>query len=324
MTNQSKGQRNLILMTGTPLTTPEDVYGFTRFYNPKAYPTRGFFDARHIGSRDMFERVQSWKDLDHLHENFMHNCARSFRREIDKDLPEVSYEPIFYELAPEHYAKYKQIAEHAMLEIDQGDSVDFLTQSALQNALQQVIIGYEHYFETEAERQRARKQVAALELLDEVMSSLGERKLIVFAYYQKAIQTLLSHGAAYNAVAVNGQLTAKQREQNLERFVSDPSCRLLIGQPLSMGSGLDTLKDVCHEVLFLELPMVAKDFIQAVGRIDRNGQTQRCRVMVAVAEGTVQVRRQKTLLDKDSLANRVQNPSTAMTKSDLRDWIYGN
>ena len=67
---------------------------------------------------------------------------------------------------------------------------------------------------------------------------------------------------------------------------------------------------------------MAKDFIQAVGRIDRNGQKERCHVRLAVAEGTVQVRRQKTLLDKDVQANRIQNP-TKMTKQDLQDWIYG-
>lgn len=317
-----RGNRNLILMTGTPLTTPADVYGYCRLIHPDAYPTQGFFDAQHVEGRDMFNGVTGWKAEDVLQRNFMHNGARAFRREIDQNLPEVTYEPIFYEMHPDHYAKYRQLAEQAFLEVGDGETVDFLTQSALNNALQQVIVGYEQYFETEAEQLKARAKVAAFELLDTVMESMPGRKLIVFAYYQKAIAALTAHGQKYGAVAVNGAMPAKQREANLDRFVNDSECRLLIGQPLSMGSGLDTLKDVCHEILFLELPMVAKDFIQAVGRIDRNGQRERCRVMLAVAEGTVQVRRQKTLLDKDEQANRIQNPK-AMTKQDLRDWIFG-
>ena len=69
------------------------------------------------------------------------------------------------------------------------------------------------------------------------MESLGDRKLIVYAYYQKAILALTEHGQQYGAVAVNGAMTSTQRERNIERFMTDPSCRLLIVQPLSMGSG---------------------------------------------------------------------------------------
>lgn len=317
------GTRHIILMTGTPLTTPEDAYGYMRFTNPDRFPSKGFFDAQFITGRDFHDSPTGFKDEDLLNECFMYNCARAFRREIDPDLPEVSYEPMFYELHPDHYAQYQKLAEQALLEIDNNETIDFMTQSAINNALQQVIIGYEQYFETETERKKARAKVAAFELLDNIMAELGTRKLIVFAYYQKAITALTEHGQIYGAVAVNGSMTAKQRETNIERFVSDPDCRLLVGQPLSMGSGLDNLKTVCHEILFLELPMVAKDFVQAVGRIDRNGQTERCRVMLAVAENTLQVRRQERLLEKDEQANRVQNPK-GMSKQDLRDWIYGN
>ena len=65
--------------------------------------------------------------------------------------------------------------------------------------------------------------------------------------------------------------------------------------------------------------MIAKDFIQAVGRIDRNGQKEVCRVRVASAKGTLQVRRQESLLAKDSEANKIQ-----LTYKDLRDWIFGS
>ena len=312
-----KPQRNLILMTGTPLTTPADVYGYTQFTFPGAYSSRTFFEVDHVEGKDMFGNITGWKNEDRLNRNFLYNSARVFRREIDPDLPPVTYEPIVYELAPEHKAAYDRLAEQALLEIA-DKKLDALTVQMLNSMLQQIIIGYEGYFETEAERRKARAKVAGFELLDEIMASMGERKLIVYAYYQKAIEALVQHGAQYHAVGINGAMTGKKREYNLHTFVSDPKCRLLVGQPLSMGSGLDNLKDVCSDVLFLELPMIAKDFTQAVGRIDRNGQQQHCHVRVAVADGTLQVRRQKALLDKDEQANKIQ-----LSHKDLRDWIYG-
>lgn len=321
---ETKGTRNLILMTGTPLTTPADVYGYTRLLNPAAYPTHRVFENEHITGYDAYNNAVSYTNENKLQTNFLFNGARVFRREIDPDLPEVSYEPMFYTLHPDHMRKYKELADQALLSLGADVKMDFATEAALQNALQQVIIGYDQYFETEAEQQKARAKIRAFELLDEVMSSMGERKLIVYAYYKRTIASLLAHGAKYQAVAVNGTQTASQRHAALDKFINDPKCRLLIGQPLSMGSGLDTLKNVCHEVLFLELPMVAKDFIQAVGRIDRNGQKNRCRVMLAIAEGTLQVRRQKRLLDKDEQANKIQNPSSTTAKQDLKAWIYGD
>ena len=312
------GDRKLILMTGTPLTTPADVYGYTKFTSPDAYHSLAWFEAQHVEGRDMFGGVTGWKNEDLLNRNFMYNAARVFRREIDPDLPEVTYEPIVYELHPEHKAAYDKLAEFALLEV--GDSkVDATTVQKLNMMLQQIIIGYEGFFDSPAEALKARAKVAGLELLDSVMESLGDRKLIVFAYYQKAIQAILSHGEKYNAVAVYGGMSDSQRNASLDKFVNDPKCRLIIGQPISMGSGLDSLKDVCSDILFLELPMIAKDFIQAVGRIDRNGQKQRCHVRLATAAGTLQVRRQKALLAKDEEANKIQ-----LTYKDLRDWIFGD
>ena len=313
-----KPKRHLILMTGTPITTPEDVYGYCRLTNPTAYASKSFFEALHVGGRDMFDAVTSWKREDLLSENFLFNSARAFRREIDPDLPEVTYEPIIYELNPDHMEAYKKLAEMELLEVE-GREIDMTTIQKLNTTLQQIIIGYEEYFETPEERSRARKMVVGFDLLEEVMRSLGDRKLIVFAYYKKAIEALKGFGSKYGAVAVYGGMSDGQRNQALDRFVNDSDCRLLVGQPLSMGSGLDTLKDVCSDILFLELPMVAKDFEQAVGRIDRNGQKNHCHVRIAVAEGTLQGRRQKTLLDKDQTANKVQ-----MSHRDLRDWIFGD
>lgn len=311
------GHRNLILMTGTPLTTPADTYGYTRFTFPSAYPSKMLFDVQHVAGRDIFDAVTEWKDEELMNQNFLHNSARVFRREIDPDLPPVIYEPIVYDLLPEHKKAYDKLAELALLEVA-DERIDATTIQKLNTMLQQIIIGYEGFFETADDKLKARAKVQGFELLDEVMTALGDKKLIVFAYYQKAIEALKSHGAKYGAVAVYGGMTDKQRNACLDAFVSDPNCRLLIGQPLSMGSGLDTLKDVCSDILFLEMPMVAKDFTQAVGRIDRNGQTKRCHVRIATAAGTLQVRRQRSLLDKDEQANKIQ-----LTHKDLRDWIHG-
>lgn len=310
-------ERKFIAMTGTPLTTPEDAYGYISLIYPDAYLSKQWFDAVHVESRDLFKEITAYKNEDRLNENFLFNSARVFRRDVDKYLPEVIFKPIFYELEKSHKEAYDKLAEDALLKYG-SEEIGASTIQKLHIMLQQIIVGYESLFEDEKSKQEARKKVKAFELIEQIMSELDGRKLIIFAYYQNTIQALKEFCKPWNAVEIYGKLTAKSKMKNLDSFVNNKDCQILIGQPQSMGSGLDSLKTVCSDALFIELPMIPNDLIQAVGRIDRNGQTETCRVRLACAKGTLQMRRQELLLAKDASANRIQ-----YSYKDLRDWLFG-
>jgi SNF2 family DNA or RNA helicase len=112
-------------------------------------------------------------------------------------------------------------------------------------------------------------------------------------------------------------VSPKQQNLNVDRFLEDPTCRVLIAQPLSAGMGLN-LQGVSSDVLFLETPLVPKDFHQAVGRVYREGQTKTPNVRIAIAAGTIQERLHRQLLLKDELVNKVQ-----IGFQNLREAIYG-
>lgn len=310
-------ERKLMVLTGTPLTTLLDVYAYASLTNPDAYISKSIFEALHVKERDMFNNITAYKNEDLLNENFLYNSARVFRRDVDRALPNIVYEPIVYELEKSHKKAYDDLVNNHLFEYkDQKIGAD--TIQKLHIILQQIIVGYEYFFEDEKFRREAHKKVKAFELIEQIMSELDGRKLIIFAYYQNTIQALKEFCKPWNAVEIYGKLTAKSKMKNLDSFVNNKDCQILIGQPQSMGSGLDSLKTVCSDALFIELPMIPNDLIQAVGRIDRNGQTETCRVRLACAKGTLQVRRQELLLAKDASANRIQ-----YSYKDLRDWLFG-
>ena len=58
-------------------------------------------------------------------------------------------------------------------------------------------------------------------------------------------------------------------------------------------------------MLFLELPVVPKDFTQTVGRLDRDGQKEVVNVRVATALNTIQTKLHKRLLQKDEIVNKI-------------------
>jgi SNF2 family DNA or RNA helicase len=190
---------------------------------------------------------------------------------------------------------------------------DATTVNKLYTCLQQIIMNLEHF----SGREGARPE--GYNLLDQVLQELNTlsptgHKLIVFAYYNMTIRGLLKHLEIYGAVGHYGQVTTAQQRRNLDRFVNDPTCRVLVAYPFAG----ENLQAVCSDVLFLECPVIPKLFEQGVGRVYREGQKQPVMVRIAVAENTIQVRLHDLMLAKDKLVRAV-----AGGWQDLRDAIYG-
>jgi SNF2 family DNA or RNA helicase len=314
---QSYRPRDLILLTGTPLSTPADIYGYSRFLNPN-WLTKGIFEAHHVAEYDHFGKPVKWKNQDELQKVFMEFACRVQQEDVLTDLPEIYYEPFVYALNPEHQKIYDKVVKEKLLELKGQKDVSFNNASAAAAALQQVVIGVEKYAKSEAEAQKLRKKIAGLEVIDLTMGKIGDEKMIIFAYYQKSIEVMVDHckERGWNPAEISGRISNNQK--SIEKFKEDPTCKVIIIQVISGGSGLE-FQDVCRNVLFMEFPKLAKDFRQAVARVYRKGQKLLTRVWIATALKTVQVRQQKRVLERDEEVNQVQ-----ITYKDLQDYLYGD
>lgn len=306
------GQQRALLLTGTPLSTPMDAYAYCKFTNPKAYLTKRVFEAHHVRDYDFFNKPTGWLDLDTLQDNFLYNSCRALKEELLGDLPPITFSPIHYALDSAHQKLYKRIADEQLLELENGGKIDATTPNKLYVKLQQVIMNY-GYFANNPEL-----KPAGLDVVLEALSELGEGKLIIFAYYKMTIASLKEYLKEFGAVALNGDEPANRRQANIDRFINDPTCRVLIAQPKSGGVGLN-LQENCSNVLFIELPLTPGDFTQAISRVYRQGQLNPVTIRVAVALRTLQVKVHNRLLAKDQLVNRV-----SLSVKDLRDSLYGD
>lgn len=308
---QPHPDRRLLALTGTPLSTPGDAYAYIKLMSPKTYLNQSVFERRHVAERDYFDRVVKWDALDELHDNLLLNSFRVIKREVLHDLPEVIYDPIFYELDSAHLKLYRQLVEEQLLLLENGGKIDATTPTKLFHALQQLVINPRHF------APESSFPCAGYDLLDQVLEEVTGKKLLIFANYRMTIKALSKHLARFEPGLVYGDMTATQRQRDIDRFLDSDKCRTLIVQPQSGGSGLN-LQEVCSEVLFLELPVIPKDFHQAVGRVDREGQKNKPNVRIATAVGTLQMRLQNAFLAKDALVNVVQGGF-----QDLRDALFG-
>lgn len=303
---------DLLLLTGTPLSTPIDGYAYCKLVAPGVYRNQQMFENVHVVERDFFKKVTKWGNLELLANNMKINAVRLLKEDVLKDLPPITYTPIFYDLSPDHKRLYTRLAEEQVLKLENGGKIDATQTTALYHALQQIILNYDHFSGDPT------KRPAGYDVIDQMMEELEGKKLIIFASYRMTNGKLLTYLQKYKAVAVYGDIPNKLKFANVDKFIDDPEVRVLVAQPTSAGYGVDGLQHVCSDVLFLEQPVIPMHFNQACGRVHRDGQRNNTHIRIAVAEGTLQVRLHHQLLANDQLINRViKGPQ------DLRDAIYG-
>lgn len=305
--------RHKLLLTGTPMNNPGDAYGLLKFVAPGIYRNKAQFLRIHAKSVDMFNNVTKWDNLDLLAKNMTVNAKRVLLEDIYDEMPEVTYTPLEYDLDPKHARLYRKLAEEELLRLPDGGKIDATTANKLTHALGQVIVNYGHF---SGDHSLVSKSV---DMAEELLEELGGGKLLMFANYRMSIALLVEKLAKYVAVGVNSEVTSSQKEKNIEKFIHDPSCRVMVAQVRSAGFGLDGLQAVANTIFYIEPCSSPRDFHQSVARLVRQGQSRPVQVYMGVAAGTLQRRAFNNLMKNDSLVN-----SVIRNAADLRDLVLGD
>lgn len=288
--------------TGTPLSTPADAYAYIKLVSPGLYADEVQFKRIHVGSYDAYDRPESWKRLDLLKDNLSLRSSFISTAEVNPDMPRHRLSDVEYKLDKHHQTLYKELVTKQLLVYENGATIDATTPQKLYQAVQQIVLNYGHFAND------CSLQAAGFELLDEYLTEIqtGE-KLLVFATYNRSIDTIMTHlrDKGIDAVQVNGQVSAKVKETNVERFKNDPKCKVIVMNPESGGYGVDGLQLVCNRMLFMETPTMPRTFWQAVARLERPGQRFVTDVRVATALGTVQVHLRNQLSENNELLKQV-------------------
>jgi SNF2 family DNA or RNA helicase len=298
------------LLTGTPLSVPEDGYAYIKLLTPDVYKSQYQFESIHVAERDFrTNKPKEYAHLDMLNKNLLLAAHRVLKEDVLKDLPELTYTPIYYDLEPEHLKLYNRMVDEQMVKLTNGGKIDLTNVSALYQALQQVPCSAEYFSE-------GRVRSTVYDLIDAVMDELAGKKLVIFCHYRRTTTQLLEYLKDLGAVALWGD--TKDRQAPIDTFVKDPKCKIIILQIQAASAGIDGLQDVCQDMLFVEMPYRAATFHQAIARLHRDGQKSGVNCRVAIAQKTLQMRVWEFLQENDSLVNIVLRGS-----KDIRDSLEG-
>ncbi|MFJ9734380.1 DEAD/DEAH box helicase [Streptomyces sp. NPDC101171] len=116
----------------------------------------------------------------------------------------------------------------------------------------------------------------------------ADRKTLVWTGFVRSQKTLEKLLAPHRPASVHGATPAQDRETELSRFRKDPSCKVLISNPATLGEGI-SLHRVCHDAVYVDRDFMAGRFLQSLDRIHRLGLPPgtETRVTVLAARGTI-------------------------------------
>lgn len=109
-------------------------------------------------------------------------------------------------------------------------------------------------------------------------------KLVIFAHHTAMIETVTARLHAFGAVAIHGKVPVKQRQANLDRFASQPDCRVIVCQDQVARTAIDLT--AAHDLLFAELDWVPDNNAQAAMRVQGPRQTRPVSIHVAHLPGS--------------------------------------
>ena len=309
--------RNLLMLTATPTSKPQDTYTYMKLKTPTLYRSWGHWQNLHVAERDIFGTITAYQNLDMLADRFAMQSVKRSKKDIFGDTLDPIYQRMPYELDPKHYKLYVRLAEEQLLLLANGDKIDATTAQRLRHALQQIVVNYGKFSGNPEDRSRA------YDIIDQVIEEVdpmdkSKSKLVIWTYYVSTSESVTAYlkqkFGDRTVVAAYGRVNSQKA---IDAIMQDPEARILVAQPSSCGVGLN-LQHVCWENLFIELSTTPMQVRQAAGRTDRAGQKNRPTMRFAQALKTIQIKLFNDLLANDDLVTQVER-----NLASLRQEIFG-
>jgi len=293
--------RYKLSLTGTPITnSPLDVYGIYRALDPSIFGTSFFAFKNRYAIMGGWENKQvvGYQRVEELAAK-IHRIAFRVRKDECLDLPEMVDVYRTCNLEPKAQALYDQMRKESVAELEAGETVIATNVLSKLLRLSQIAGGF-----LDGEQVSAAK----LSLLGEILDDLQGAKAVIFVRFTKekeAIEKMLAK-KKIDFVSLDGSTKMKDRGDLVERFQSDDTCQVFVGQIAAAGTGI-TLH-AASTAIFYSCSFSYADLDQARSRLHRSGQRHPVTNIFLTARGTVDEKIHAALAEKrDIAANIVDN-----------------
>lgn len=293
-------------LSGTPMNKAEDLWNILTWLGIEK---RSFYSFRNtyciMGGYGGY-RVVGHKNLESLNAELNRVMIRRKKEEV-LDLPPKIHSIEYVELTTKQQKIYKDIREGIIADLE--NILTSIHPLSCTMRLRQLTGGM--FTEDNAKLERI------MDMLAEEIIPNGH-KAIIFSQWEQ-VATLYNEALQeYNPVYIVGNVAPEDRQKAVERFQTDPSCKLAIGTIGAMGTGL-TLNRASY-VFFIDKLWNSGENAQAEDRAHRIGTAGTVNVISMVAKGTVDEGVEEYLLENKDLFDRVVDGKGSTT--DIQTILY--
>lgn len=276
----------VIGLTGTPVEKkPYDIWNILQLVNKYAIPdfweyVMRYCEAEHDGYGWNFDGASN---IGELHEMLTKTIMlRRRKTDVLKELPAKQYSIIPLEWDNKTYNKMREEIREWLNSNPDADTalvkIEALKHSAVKAKLNDMVKWIEEFLEE-------------------------EQKLVVFTRRVDTMDWLLAKLKKYNPTKVDGRTT--KRDEAIEKFQHDESCRLFFGQMKAAGTGIDLT--AASSVAFAEFDWTPATHDQCADRVHRIGQEENVTIYYLVAENTIEDKIVKMLDERGNTVSQIMD-----------------
>lgn len=301
------------IMTGTPITQgPLDAFSQFKFLDPKILGHHNYYSfAAEYAIKGGFKgrEVVGYRNLDRLASRIAPSSFRVLKKDC-LDLPEKVYRVVELKMGQEQLDAYKAMKEESIVTLN-GREVAAPVVLTRMLRLQQISAGFmpliDEYGNISSvhEFPDAPKLDALVELVQEVVDGGG--KAIVWCKFIWEVEQCMRRLAAFQPVAYYGETDARTRQANVDRFQTDSTCKVFVGQIQTGGIGI-TLT-AANSTFYLTNSFSHAERVQSEDRNHRIGQRNTVTYTDLVVRGSLDRYVLRTLRDKKNIADVVNGDS---------------
>ena len=259
-------------------------------------------------------QIVGYKNLDTLQEEIDSCSIRRTFDQVKDDMPKKTIDVELVELADDHKKFYEAVKagvkeEADKVELKSGNLLALTTRLRQATADPAILT---------SEPITASKLNRVVELVEDIIS--GGEKVIVMDTFKSSIYTLQKLLAKYNPVIGTGDLADGEVSENINKFRTNPDCKLLLGTSQKIGTGFSMPE--CKYLIFVSTAWTYSEFNQNCERIYRITSNKPVFIKVLLANDTIDQRVWEVVNNKKDLADYLidgkENPAFM---SELRDII---
>ena len=286
-------------LSGTPMNKAEDLWNILTWLEAEK---RSFWQFRNtyciMGGYGNY-KVIGHKNLESLNTELNSVMLRRKKEEV-LNLPPKIYNTEFVELTKAQQKLYKDI-KNGIIE-DLESILASVNPLACTLRLRQLTGGLFTADNPKLERVK--------DMLEEEIIPNGY-KAIIFSQWEQITELYKEALKDYNPIYITGKVSPEDRQKEVERFQTDPNCKLAIGTIGAMGTGL-TLNKASY-VFFVDKKWNSGDNEQAEDRAHRIGTANTVNIISLVAKGSVDEGVEEYLVENKDLFERVVDGKCSKT-----------